>query len=130
MKLDKKHLLIPGSKVIDRDKEDNICFLPVFKHGDADTAWLFGTHIMKDYYWLFDATDATHGWRLGFGRRANDLTLDPLADNVIPPNPDDDEKGMGPTFWTILAAVSAMLLCGAVLLFRRFCFRKRRYNSE
>ena len=96
MDLDKKHLLIPGSKVIDRDKEENVCFLPVFRHGDGDTTWLFGTHIMKDYYWLFDGTDAVNGWRLGFGRRASTLTFDPLADNLIPPPKPDDEKGMGP----------------------------------
>lgn len=85
--VDRKHMLlqtdkflIPGTMVIDRDIEDNVCFLPVFR-GYDDEAWIFGTHIMKDYYWVFDATDAVDGWRLGWGTRADNLTLDSEATN-------------------------------------------------
>ena len=80
MMLQTDRFLIPGTMVIDRDKEDNVCFLPVFRGYDAE-AWEFGTHIMKDYYWVYDATDQKDGWRLGWGTRADTLVMDPEASN-------------------------------------------------
>lgn len=86
---------------------------------------------MKDYYWVFDATDSTDGWRLGFGKRSKGIIVDPDADNIVPPTPDDDDDGdLGPYFWIILSGVVLLLLGGVGLLARRFCSRKARYTSE
>ena len=131
MNFTKNKALIPGSKVNDRDVGNSSCFMPVFRHDDADGAWTFGTHFMKDYYWVFDATDATDGWRLGFGKRSKGIIVDPAADNIVPPTPDDSDDGNpGPYFWIILSGVFLMLLGALVLLARRFCSRKTQYNSE
>lgn len=46
-------MYIKGSLLNDRSK-DKVCFLPIFGHDMPTKQWILGSHVMQNYYLVFD----------------------------------------------------------------------------
>ena len=111
-----KDMLIPGSRV-GASRRDGVCFLAIFRNpqlnndeGEAEE-WIFGSVLMQNYYWVFDASKKP--LEAGFGYRSDKLTTDDNADNYYPDELDfnDEDK-----FLIVAIVGSLLLICGAVLI--------------
>ena len=87
-------MLIEGKR-LDYYLGNRDCFLAVRRNPNENAQTLFGSVVMQNYYYVFDAESTP--LKVGMAERANSPDISDYSpigpdDPVVPPEPEEDEK--------------------------------------
>ena len=84
-------MLIDGFKVNQDIPQGTKCYLPFFSQNFLNDQWIFGSHIMSQYYMVFDQSSgiSTPKYQIGFGKKKGGV----VPPEPTPPGPEPPKPG-------------------------------------